>query len=314
MCLDKGPEYVLDKILERRDEVRELCEYLDIETQQEDKETLIGIVVSRIMQYDSSVSIQKGVGFAVLKNYIDYIATRGQQTNAELALRCANLLERLIKEMYNLYIGGILYLYLNDRDKHIVRRVLKSKSVKFGTRVSQLRRFEAQIESNPSMKDILMDRNGQKSLFGLAELDDLQKVSSIRAIIAHENDNSPSEIRERCRELFDRASRFVNACVAVMPKVVFPIHFGVTEWKSRYIAYIGEDDLDTYGSLRSDCGRLEGKLIRPELCSRYYLLEKPTEYRPYQKAYFLHPDHDSRIKYDPTIFYAADLLRIGEQL
>ncbi len=317
LIMSLRPDQVVNNILERKKEVEKLCSVLGIKSESIDnRSVLIDRICASISNTRYPFRISSGIGFKVLHRYVEQIKYDGYSYDRNKALDCANKLEELIKDMYNLFIGRVLIDYLNGRELKTAKGILRAKSVKFGTRVSQLKRLEENVrEGTPNgAPDELRRISGYTSIFPGADLQIVQDVSTIRgAYIAHRDHPDSNLTKRKCNELFDLVELFTDSCMDVMPQVIFPVHLGINEWGMRYIAYIEESDLDTKGKLRTDINKVEDGRILPEKCKRFYLLETYADFRPYQKAYCLYP-HLSSAVFDPKIFYKDDLDRVGEHL
>jgi hypothetical protein len=98
-----------------------------------------------------------------------------------------------------------------------------------------------------------------------------------------------------------------------MPLLIFPVHFSTNLWGVKYIAYLDESDLDTFGNIRSDSDKVVKGAIWVERCNRLYFWETPEDFRRYQPAYLLHPQR-GKIVHDPTIYYLSDLQETARKL
>lgn len=234
-CMHFGPKWTIEQLLPTRKQVEELCVLLDIPSMTGvSRANLIEQVVSVMSAgYPLRTPIRS---FSILGRYIEQVERLHQQENAEKVLECVKRLETLIKEIYRLYVCEILYRFLDTKDKRSVKNTLQSK--KFGDWINQLRKFENNLKGNryPDAQDELKKLNGQSSIFGLASIDTVQQIATIRGdYLAHESEHSKSLLTQKYRELFTYTKEFVSACVDVMPKVIVPIQFSVNEWNFRYI-------------------------------------------------------------------------------
>jgi hypothetical protein len=313
LCLRLGPYNMIDNILEKKSQITQLCEYLNIQIQPKDKRSdWINRVCAKITNAEYPFRVQ-GDGFFVLRKYIRQ--KDGMDVKKEDALDLVTRIEKQVRELYFLFLGRVCYNSLDKKWQETYIKTFDSK-ININHCIDHLQKLESVIQNKPDYQESIMEVTGRTSIFGDAELSRLKDIFSIRnTLIAHLGPGSKDKnlVSQKCKKLFVIARDFVEKCCEVMDPVIFPVHFGVNEWGFRYIAYVDENDLDTKGNLSSDCIKIVDDELRPELCNRFYLFKKPAEFYQYQKAYCFSPLSRDYM-FDPSIYYASHLYVFEENL
>lgn len=311
-CMHFGLYFAIEEILETEAQVREFCDYFDVEyDSDDDKRKLLQNLNTRI-----TFSRQKCFGFTSVLKYIQSIKLSRNAYNETKAFDCFKLIETLIMDMYRLYIWKLMFPYLADEDKDSIQNTTKTRYPNFRNIVEQLKKYERLLMNDCYLefKKSIELLNGQSSIFGLAKIDNLLTIIDIRnSYFGHGNEIDAITLKSNVRQFFELSEDFVSHIVNTMPRMIIPICYSASKDGYRYIDYIDEENIDI-NEKETPVNILLSTKEQTEIAGlrRYYLLESRGEFNPYQKAYCLHPDRLNGIMCDPTLYYISDLRRVQD--
>ncbi len=287
LCLDQGAEYAIRELLERENEIIDLCKVLNIEVKDyEDRSVMIGKINN--LYFES----RKPRGIRRILRFVDdyYKNTSDFELLKHFARECFLVIESLMRDFYGAYIYCFLRRYLNREETERVENVVNHRPVNTRNVVDQIIRYEKKIRNGefPDFIDEIQKKNGQNSIFdGIKgeDIDIFPEILNIRnEYLSHENIHPESLIYDKV-VLFFKYVECLFSQIISPPLSIIPVKHFVDKMGVHCIEFLDEDDQTR----------------------KIFLYEIPADFRPNQQAYCFHPTKKHPM-IDPTIIYQRDLI------
>lgn len=284
LCLDKGVGYAVKELLERENEIAELCRSLDIEIKDyEERDVMVKKIQREFSQEPSKVYSVQGI--------LQFIKRHSSKSNLpDQAMKCFKFIEGLILDYYGIYVYHYLRRHLSESDRNRVENTVNTQSISVKNIAEQIIKYERRIRDGEygDFVEELRQENGQSSIFEGIEDQKLGFFCEIIDIrnkyLAHHNSYPPRVILEKSNLFFKTVTMLLSE-LRSYPIMITPRRCGVNKDGFQYVEFLDED----------------GRTMK------FYLYERPHDFRPNQPAYCLHPTRKHPMV-NPKIIYRNDLI------